>query len=36
MRSGERILKLEQALLDRNRALSDRNAEMEQDLRMAC
>src|SRR5262245_3070706 len=36
LRTGVRILQLEQALLDRNRALSDRNAEMEQDLRMAC
>ncbi len=36
LRSGERIIGLEQALVDRNRALSERNAEMEQDLRMAC
>jgi sigma-B regulation protein RsbU (phosphoserine phosphatase) len=36
LRSGERVLKLEQALLDQNRALAERNAEMEADLRMAC
>ncbi|MFO0877040.1 MAG: fused response regulator/phosphatase [Gemmataceae bacterium] len=36
LRAGERILGLEQALVERNRALTERNAEMEQDLRMAC
>jgi phosphoserine phosphatase RsbU/P len=36
LRVGERIIRLEQALIERNRVLSDRNAEMEQDLRMAC
>lgn len=36
LRVGERIIRLEQALVERNRVLSERNAEMEQDLRMAC
>lgn len=36
LRVGERIIRLEQALSERNRVLSDRNAEMEEDLRMAC
>jgi phosphoserine phosphatase RsbU/P len=36
LRAGERIIRLEEALLVRNRALSERNAEMEADLRMAC
>ncbi|MFO0846637.1 MAG: SpoIIE family protein phosphatase [Gemmataceae bacterium] len=36
LRVGERIIRLEQALIERNRVLSDRNAEMEQDLRTAC
>jgi sigma-B regulation protein RsbU (phosphoserine phosphatase) len=36
LRVGERITRLEQALVERNRVLSERNAEMEQDLRMAC
>jgi sigma-B regulation protein RsbU (phosphoserine phosphatase) len=36
LRSGERIIRLEQALVERNRILTERNTEMEQDLRMAC
>ncbi len=36
LRTGERILRLEQALLEQNRLLRDRNAEMEADLRTAC
>src|SRR6476646_6811631 len=36
LRTGERFLKLEQALLEQNRLLRDRNEQMEQDLRMAC
>jgi sigma-B regulation protein RsbU (phosphoserine phosphatase) len=36
LRGGERVLRLEQELLERNRVLSERNAEMELDLRMAC
>ncbi len=36
LRGSERILGLEQALVERNRVLSERNAEMESDLRMAC
>jgi sigma-B regulation protein RsbU (phosphoserine phosphatase) len=36
LRAGERIIRLEETLLARNRALSDRNAQMEADLRMAC
>jgi phosphoserine phosphatase RsbU/P len=36
LRAGERIIQLEQALTERNRILSERNAEMEEDLRMAC
>jgi sigma-B regulation protein RsbU (phosphoserine phosphatase) len=36
LRSGERVLKLDQALIERNRLLSDRNAQMEADLRVAC
>jgi sigma-B regulation protein RsbU (phosphoserine phosphatase) len=36
LRSGERILGLESELLERNRQLSERNAMMEADLRMAC
>ncbi|MGL4551695.1 MAG: PP2C family protein-serine/threonine phosphatase [Gemmataceae bacterium] len=36
LRSGERILKLEQTLVEQNRLLKERNAEMEADLRMAC
>lgn len=36
LRGGERVIQLEQALLERNRSLSERNAEMEDDLRMAC
>jgi sigma-B regulation protein RsbU (phosphoserine phosphatase) len=36
LRAGERIIRLEEALLAQNRALSERNAEMEADLRMAC
>lgn len=36
LRVGERILKLEQALLAQNQLLRDRNEQMEQDLRMAC
>jgi sigma-B regulation protein RsbU (phosphoserine phosphatase) len=36
LRAGERIVRLEAALLAQNRALSERNAQMEADLRMAC
>ncbi len=36
LRAGERIVRLEEALLAQNRALSERNADMEADLRMAC
>src|SRR5262245_28172866 len=36
LRAGERIIGLELALTERNRILSERNAEMEEDLRMAC
>jgi sigma-B regulation protein RsbU (phosphoserine phosphatase) len=36
LRSGERVLRLEQALLEQNRVLSERNSQMEADLRMAC
>jgi phosphoserine phosphatase RsbU/P len=36
LRVGERILRLEQTLLDQNRLLTDRNNQMEADLRMAC
>src|SRR5262245_59368290 len=36
LRSGERILGLEQALIERNRVLLERNRQMEDDLRMAC
>src|SRR5262249_48202590 len=36
LRAGERLLKLEQALIEQNRLLRDRNEQMEQDLRMAC
>jgi phosphoserine phosphatase RsbU/P len=36
LRTGERLLRLEQALLEQNRLLRDRNAEMEADLRTAC
>src|SRR5262245_13091045 len=36
LRVGERIIRLEQALVERNRVLSDRNDQMELDLRMAC
>jgi sigma-B regulation protein RsbU (phosphoserine phosphatase) len=36
LRAGERIIRLEEALLAQNRALSERNAQMEEDLRMAC
>jgi sigma-B regulation protein RsbU (phosphoserine phosphatase) len=36
LRAGERIIRLEETLLARNRALSERNAQMEADLRMAC
>ncbi len=36
LRSGERVLKLEAALVERNRLLAERNAVMEADLRMAC
>ncbi len=36
LRVGERIIRLEQTLVDKNRVLSLRNAEMEEDLRMAC
>lgn len=36
LRAGERIIRLEQALVEQNRILSEHNAEMEQDLRMAC
>jgi phosphoserine phosphatase RsbU/P len=36
LRTGERIVRLEEALLERNRVLSERNAQMEADLRMAC
>lgn len=36
LRTGERIIHLEKTLLEQNRILSERNAEMEADLRMAC
>jgi sigma-B regulation protein RsbU (phosphoserine phosphatase) len=36
LRAGERIIRLEEELVARNRALSERNAQMEADLRMAC
>lgn len=36
LRAGERLLKLEQALIEQNRLLRERNEQMEQDLRMAC
>jgi len=36
LRTGERVLRLEQALLEQNRALTERNRQMEADLRMAC
>jgi len=36
LRSGERILRLEQTLLENNRRLEERNREMQADLRMAC
>jgi sigma-B regulation protein RsbU (phosphoserine phosphatase) len=36
LRAGERFLKLEQALIEQNRLLRDRNEQMEQDLRVAC
>ena len=36
LRTGERLLRLEQALVEQNRVLRDRNAEMEADLRTAC
>jgi sigma-B regulation protein RsbU (phosphoserine phosphatase) len=36
MRTGERILALEETLRDQNRRLEERNREMEADLRMAC
>lgn len=36
LRTGERVLRLEQALLEQNRALAERNRQMEADLRMAC
>jgi sigma-B regulation protein RsbU (phosphoserine phosphatase) len=36
LRSGERVLRLEQALLEQNRVLSERNSQMEADLHMAC
>jgi sigma-B regulation protein RsbU (phosphoserine phosphatase) len=36
LRGGERVLRLEQALLEQNRVLSERNTQMEADLRMAC
>ena len=36
LRTGERLLRLEKALVEQNRVLRDRNAEMEADLRTAC
>jgi sigma-B regulation protein RsbU (phosphoserine phosphatase) len=36
LRTGERVLRLEQALVEQNRVLSERNSQMEADLRMAC
>src|SRR5262249_50562946 len=36
LRTGERVLRLEQALLEQNRILRERNEEMVADLRMAC
>ena len=36
LRTGERLLRLEQALREQNRLLRDRNADMEDDLRTAC
>ena len=36
LHTGERLLRLERALLEQNRLLRDRNAEMEADLRTAC
>ncbi|MBY0232061.1 MAG: SpoIIE family protein phosphatase [Gemmataceae bacterium] len=36
LRSGERVLRLEQTLVEQNHALAERNRQMEADLRMAC
>jgi sigma-B regulation protein RsbU (phosphoserine phosphatase) len=36
LRAGERVLRLEATLLEQNRLLTERNAQMEADLRMAC
>jgi sigma-B regulation protein RsbU (phosphoserine phosphatase) len=36
LRTGERVLRLEQALLEQNRILRERNEDMVADLRMAC
>jgi sigma-B regulation protein RsbU (phosphoserine phosphatase) len=36
LRAGERVLRLEETLLEQNRLLSERNSQMEADLRMAC
>ena len=36
LRTGERILRLEQTLIEQNRILRDQNEEMVADLRMAC
>jgi sigma-B regulation protein RsbU (phosphoserine phosphatase) len=36
IRAGERVIRLEERLVEQNRALAERNAEMETDLRMAC
>src|SRR5262249_56201570 len=36
LRTGERVLRLEQALLEQNRILRERNEEMVADPRMAC
>ena len=36
LRSGERILRLEETLREQNRVLAERNQQMEANLRMAC
>jgi sigma-B regulation protein RsbU (phosphoserine phosphatase) len=36
LRTGERVLRLEQALVDQNRRLREQNEQMVADLRMAC
>jgi sigma-B regulation protein RsbU (phosphoserine phosphatase) len=36
LRAGERIIRLEETLLEQNRALSEQNARMKADLQLAC